>query len=588
MSSSIEAIYIYDELKPPAPKVLISHYNSHPAPRPSLLYVPDACPPITIFSVTHSHLLFLVPSTTDVDPLLVLEFLHRVIDVLEEFVCNGGPLISTKIQAQYEVVAQLLNEMCDGGIVCDTEPNSLRELVEVPGWLDKLLGNVGLPSAPGLSQATHPKAGPSKKSPFTSNIGTLQPIANPAIPWRRSGVRHTSNELYVDIIESLNVTMAPSGRILSAISSGSILFTAKISGVPDLTLSLTAPGGAAAMRDRLQLPVFHPCVRLNRWRDKPGELSFIPPDGRFVLAGYEVNLSPVDPEADDSAAVTMLRMEKPFIPATAELKQGLGANGLDFEVTLRVDANFPGHGFVSSSSAFSSRHPSSRGFGSSGFGSGGGTTSPNGPSFSDDIVVGVPIPSGVRNVTDLRASRGEATFSPGDKEVIWSIPTRKDVGSVVGIATLRGTIVKPMEEEPIQVFDEEVERDEGSTDSGSNVQRGNQTVNALMGYYDDAQQTQASQNAGAATATSARATRASTKNPQKTASLMPNSVSVSFTVRGWVPSGIKVDALNLDPRRSRGVPDTIKPYKGVKYICVSRRGVERRASYSSECALEDE
>lgn len=59
--------------------------------------------------------------------------------------CSGGPLISTKIQAQYEVVAQLLNEMCDGGIVCNTEPNSLRELVEVPGWLDKLLGNVGLP-----------------------------------------------------------------------------------------------------------------------------------------------------------------------------------------------------------------------------------------------------------------------------------------------------------------------------------------------------------------------------------------------------------------------------------------------------------
>lgn len=91
----------------------------------------------------HANLLFLVPSSSETEPLLVLEFLHRVIDVLEEFI--GAPLLASKIQSNYDVVAQLLNEMCDAGAVCNTEPNALQEVVEVPGWMNKFLSGVGLP-----------------------------------------------------------------------------------------------------------------------------------------------------------------------------------------------------------------------------------------------------------------------------------------------------------------------------------------------------------------------------------------------------------------------------------------------------------
>jgi hypothetical protein len=59
-------------------------------------------------------------------------------------------------------------------------------------------------------------------------------------------------------------------------------------------------------------------------------------------------------------------------------------------------------------------------------------------------------------------------------------------------------------------------------------------------------------------------------------SLMPTSATVSFSVRGWLPSGIRVESLNIDPRRSRGLGEGVRPYKGVKYLCVSRRGIERR------------
>lgn len=108
-----------------------------------MIYLSNTNPATTVFSLVHTNLLFLVPASTETEPLFVLEFLHRLIDVLEEFL--GAPLLANKIESSYDVVAQLLGEMCDAGSVCNTEPNALRDVVNMPGWMDKLLGGVGLP-----------------------------------------------------------------------------------------------------------------------------------------------------------------------------------------------------------------------------------------------------------------------------------------------------------------------------------------------------------------------------------------------------------------------------------------------------------
>lgn len=118
-------------------------YLEHPAPRPNLIYLPNTSPPTLVFSLTHANLLFLATSSTEIEPLLVLEFLHRVIDAFEDFI--GAPLLAVKIENNYDVVAQLLTEMCDAGNISTTEPNALREIVEVEGWMGKLLGSINLP-----------------------------------------------------------------------------------------------------------------------------------------------------------------------------------------------------------------------------------------------------------------------------------------------------------------------------------------------------------------------------------------------------------------------------------------------------------
>jgi AP-3 complex subunit mu len=437
-------------------------------------------------------------------------------------------------------------------------------------------------------------------------------------------VRHTSNELYVDIIENLSVTIAPSGRLLSALVSGTIAFTAKISGVPDMLLTLSTPGGQQGISRKMELPSFHPCVRLARWRERPGELSFVPPDGRFILAGYETDLMPIDPGLDEAPT----HMEKLFLPAFVDVQKSLGPHGTDFEVRLTLNTDFPG----SSLSLRQGAGHSGSGTSTPSFLGGGPSSGSSSSPILEEVVVTVSIPKTVRNITDMRPSRGEANYSPGDDILEWHVPT-KDAGSISGTATLHCTVVGYQEE---SVDDNNIE---------SEISAG---ANLLQGYYDaDSYQQDpttyssssypsekrtkprkpktksksgkttkksrsskkdkaaASSSSSAAAVAATTTLDASTSTPEEQpspsltppsgtlsvpaaksdaarraqqlkASLMPTSATVSFSVKGWLPSGIRVESLMIDPRRSRGLGEGVRPYKGVKYLCVSRRGVERR------------
>lgn len=129
--------------RPPTAHALIASLNTRPSPRPSILQLSDLAPPTTSYSVFHSALQLIAVASKDEQSLAILDFLYRVLDILEDFL--GAPLLTSKIEDNYEIVAQLLGEMCDGGIVSNTEPNALRESVEVSSVLGQLFTKVGLP-----------------------------------------------------------------------------------------------------------------------------------------------------------------------------------------------------------------------------------------------------------------------------------------------------------------------------------------------------------------------------------------------------------------------------------------------------------
>ncbi|KAH6613751.1 Adaptor complexes medium subunit family-domain-containing protein [Chaetomium sp. MPI-SDFR-AT-0129] len=559
MNGVVEALHIYDEhnapvlshtyaSRPLSATHLIPLYLEHPVPRPNLIYLPNTNPPTLVFSLNHANLLFLLTTSSEVEPLLILEFLHRVVDSLEEFL--GAPLLAPKIEANYDVVAQLLTEMCDGGAVGTTEPNALRDLVEVEGFMDKLLGNLNLPSKPAFANSTPTLHHPSSQS-------------TPALPWRRANVRHTSNELYADIIETLSVTLAPSGRPLAALASGTIAFTSKVSGVPDLLLTLAGPSGNKHSLGRvIDLPVFHPCVRLARWREQPGVLSFVPPDGRFTLAGYEVDLMPFAAMAEDGgwnkSAAAMLKL-----PVSLEIKTGLGPTGSDFEVRVQVNRVFG---------------PAGGGGGSGGTGGGGGVGrgfgvgvphagTPGAPALQD-LSVSVPLPADVRNLSEIRPTRGDATYNPGDRTLEWSI-SNKELAQGTSSFGLRCTVVGQNNGD-----DDDDEADSDPTGFGFG---GASSAYAYDETYQSSSPTKSSKSKP--TSSSSDPAASGDKDDRRAAQnkiLMPSSASVSFAVKGWLASGIKVESITLDPRKSRGLGESVKPYKGVKYLTISKGGVEIR------------
>ena len=323
----------------------------------------------------------------------------------------------------------------------------------------------------------------------------------------------------------------------------------KISGVPELFLRLSVPGGKAAVAKTIELPVFHPCVRLARWKENPGDMSFVPPDGKFMLAGYEVNLLP---SQNDYSLRTTKNLN---LPASIEVLTSLGLTGLEFEVRLILSLVFGGN----YSNSFSGTRPglSSQGSGRSTpiFGGGGTSTYPT----LHDVVVSIPIPGIVRNITDLRASRGEATFTPSENAVEWRVPT-KDV-TTAGNATLRCTVVGPL-------------GDDDEEDPGGGFR-----FDAANGEYDDKEETYQSSSASApakAPFKREQQEQRDSRKVQQNAPLMPSSASISFSVRGWLASGVKVETLAIDTRKSRGISEGVKPYKGVKYATISKRGVETR------------
>lgn len=292
----------------------------------------------------------------------------------------------------------------------------------------------------------------------------------------------------------------------------------------------------------MELPVFHPCVRLNKWKERPGELSFIPPDGRFILAGYEVDLLPFTSGKSGSLSANNLKL-----PVNLEMKTGQGATGSDFEVRLQVNK------------IMGTQSSSGQGLGRGGpgrLGSGPHPGSPGAPQI-DDITITVPLPADVRNLSEVRPSKGDASFNPGDKVLEWHI-SAKEFSGPTSYFGLRCTVVGPLPDDD----------DQDSEANGFGL-------DADYSYNEPYQS--ASTNKGNGTAKNGDGDAKDAVKVAQNKILMPSSASVSFAVKGWLASGLKVESIMIDTRKSKGLGEGVKPYKGVKYLTVSKGGVEIRA-----------
>ncbi|CAI2355516.1 unnamed protein product [Caenorhabditis sp. 36 PRJEB53466] len=223
---------------------------------------PDNVPPIIstphhyLVNVYQNNMYLVAVITIETPPLMVIEFLHRVVQTFTQYFDEFS---DSSIKENCVIIFELLDEMLDNGFPLVTEMNILQDLIKPPNFLRNIANQV------------------TGRTNLSETLPTGQ-LSN--IPWRRQGVKYTNNEAYFDVIEEIDVIVDKQGSTVFAEIQGYIDVCCKLSGMPDLTMTLINP----RLLDDVS---FHPCVRYKRWENEK-VLSFVPPDGSFRLLSYHI------------------------------------------------------------------------------------------------------------------------------------------------------------------------------------------------------------------------------------------------------------------------------------------------------------
>ncbi|XP_042416029.1 AP-3 complex subunit mu-like isoform X2 [Zingiber officinale] len=224
---------------------------------PSMILPVIASPTHYLFQLFRDGIIFLACTQVEMPPLMGIEFLCRVADVLTDYL---GGLNEDVIKDNFVIVYEILDEMMDNGIPLTTEPNILREMITPPNIVSKMLSIV---------------------TGKNSNVSANLPDATAScIPWRKTNPKHSSNEVYVNLVEEMDAVFNRDGILVKCEIYGEVQVNSHLPGLPDLTLSFSNPSILYDIR-------FHPCVRFRPW-ESDQILSFVPPDGEFRLMSYRV------------------------------------------------------------------------------------------------------------------------------------------------------------------------------------------------------------------------------------------------------------------------------------------------------------
>ncbi|CAG8697247.1 10941_t:CDS:2, partial [Racocetra fulgida] len=183
-------------------------------------------------------------------------FTHEGINYL--YIQYFKELEEESIRDNFVIIYELLDEMMDFGYPQTTETKILQEYI---------------------TQESH-----------KLEIQVRPPMAvTNAVSWRSEGIKYRKNEVFLDVIESVNLLVNANGNVLRSEILGIIKMKCYLSGMPELRLGLNdkvmfestgrspSRGKAIEMED----VKFHQCVRLSRF-ENDRTISFIPPDANNV------------------------------------------------------------------------------------------------------------------------------------------------------------------------------------------------------------------------------------------------------------------------------------------------------------------
>ncbi|XP_072430438.1 AP-1 complex subunit mu-1-like [Chiloscyllium punctatum] len=243
---------------------------------------------------------------------LSFAFLFKVKQIFIEYF---GDLEQESIQDNFILMYELLDEIMDFGYPQITETAILQEYITQEGYKLKQ----GAPKPPAA-------------------------VTN-AVSWRSEGIKYRRNELFMDVIESINFLVNARGCVVHSEILGQILINCCLSGMPEVTLCFN--DNALFNQNPRENVVdfedvkFHSCVRLSRFENER-VISFIPPDKDFELMSYRIT-SQVQPYLFVEANVQRYTHSRIEITAKVKgkFKERLTATDVAIIIPVPSDASSP-------------------------------------------------------------------------------------------------------------------------------------------------------------------------------------------------------------------------------------------------------
>ena len=276
----------------------------------------------TYVYIKYNNLYIMAVTERNSNAAMLLLFLYRLVEVLKDYFRE---LEEESIRDNFVITYELMDEMMDFGYPQISEAKILREYI---------------------TQEAH-------------KLEVVKPpmaVTN-AVSWRSEGIKHRKNEIFLDVVERLNLLVAVNGTLLRSEILGSLKMRSYLSGMPELKLGLndkllfeatgrrSAPGRSKGKAVEMEDIKFHQCVRLARF-ENDRTISFIPPDGEFELVKYRVSdnitlpfkLMPVVKELGRTRLAVTVNLRSLYGPTTVanEIKVRIPVPKLTARATINV------------------------------------------------------------------------------------------------------------------------------------------------------------------------------------------------------------------------------------------------------------
>jgi AP-2 complex subunit mu-1 len=294
---------------------------------------------------------------------LVFQFLYQLSDVFQSYFDNE--FSEEKIRSNFVLIYELFDEVMDHGYPQIVNANVLQKFIQHGS-----AKNIGISALEEAKRSTQ----------ILANV-------TGATPWRPPNITYTyeKNEVYLDVIEKVNVIVNKQNKVLSTACTGKICMKSSLSGMPICRFGLndvlsmqkrrTKRGSKkkVSSRDGINLKdvTFHQCVRLNQYEEDK-TIMFIPPDGDYDLMTY--------------------RIDKTNLPFDVQaLVEERGRNRVEYHI--KVKARYEHY------------------------------------NVANGIVINVPVPDHTASV-NIKTQGGKATYSPTKKVLEWKL-ARMSGGQII-------------------------------------------------------------------------------------------------------------------------------------------------------------